>query len=162
MVLTVTPVLGSLGNVSIVAGWFPVFLFWTTVAVCVAAVVLRRDVLKEFAFGIPIGIAFAALLFTWLHFAQAIPAGAPQSLYLWLIATCLVAGLVLAGWRRARWARRIAGLIAIVLALVVGGQRGERDVPVLPDLRSPVRQERQQLPRQLPARRHPPRGGQDR
>ena len=121
LVLTVTPILGSLGNVSIVAGWFPVFLFWTTVAVCVAAVVVRRDVLKEFAFGIPIGIAFVALLFTWLHLAQAIPAGAPQSLYVWLIATCLVTGLVLAGWRRARWGRRIAGLIAIVLALVSAG-----------------------------------------
>jgi enterochelin esterase-like enzyme len=121
LVLTLTPILGSLANVSIVAGWFPVFLFWTTVAVCVAAVVVRRDVLKEFAFGIPIGIVFVALLFTWLHFAQAIPAGAPQSLFIWLIVTCLVTGLVLAGWRRARWGRRIAGLIAIVLALVSAG-----------------------------------------
>ena len=121
LVLTLTPILGSLANVSIVAGWFPVFLFWITVAVCVTAVVLRRDVLKEFAFGIPIGIVFVALLFTWLHFAQAIPAGAPRSLYVWLIVTCLVTGLVLAGWRRARWGRRIAGLIAIVLAVVSAG-----------------------------------------
>src|SRR6516165_10058462 len=67
-VLALTPILGSLGNVSIVAGWFPVFLFWMTVAVCVLAVVVRRDVLKEFAFGIPIGIALVVLLFGWLHF----------------------------------------------------------------------------------------------
>jgi Putative esterase len=121
LVLTLTPILGSLANVSIVAGWFPIFLFWTTVAVCVLAVVVRRDVLKEFAFGIPIGIALVVLLFGWLHFAQAVPAGAPRSLFIWLIAMCLVTGLVAAGWRRAHWGRRIAGLIAIVLALVSAG-----------------------------------------
>ena len=51
----------NVGNISIVAGWFPVFLFWATVAVCAIAVVLRRDVLKEFAIGIPVGIVFVAL-----------------------------------------------------------------------------------------------------
>src|ERR1700749_4750162 len=132
LVLTLTPILGSLANVSIVAGWFPVFLFWTTVVVCVAAVVVRRDVLKEFAFGIPIGIVFVALLFTWLHFAQPIPAGAPQSLFIWLIVTCLVTGLVLAGWRRAHWGRRIAGLIAIVLALVSAGSAANATFPDYP------------------------------
>ena len=54
----------NVGSISIVAGWFPVFLFWVTVAVCLLAVVLRRDVLKEFAIGIPIGAVFAVLLFT--------------------------------------------------------------------------------------------------
>ena len=111
----------NVGNISIVAGWFPVFLFWATVAVCVIAVVLRRDVLKEFAIGVPIGVVFAVLLFAGLHITQAIPTGAPRSLYVWLIVTCLVAGLVAAGWRRAHWPRRIAGLAAIVLAVVSAG-----------------------------------------
>ena len=70
----------NVGNISIVAGWFPVFLFWVTVAVCVTAVVLRRDVLKEFAIGIPIGIALIALLFVGLRVTQAIPVGAPRSM----------------------------------------------------------------------------------
>jgi S-formylglutathione hydrolase FrmB len=111
----------NVGNISIISGWFPVFLFWVTIAVCAIAVVLRRDVLREFAIGIPIGIAFVVLLFVGLHLTQAIPDGAPQSMYVWLIVTCLVAGLVAAGWRRAHWARRIAGLVAIVLAVVSAG-----------------------------------------
>src|SRR5271165_4127525 len=90
----------NVGNISIVSGWFPYFLFWTTVAACAVAVVLRRDVLKEFAIGIPIGVVFAVLLFAWLHFSQAAPVGTPGSLYVWLCVACLVAGLVVAGWRR--------------------------------------------------------------
>ncbi len=111
----------NVGNTSIVAGWLPVFLFWVTVAVCVIAVVLRRDVLKEFAIGIPIGIVFIVLLFVGLHLTQAIPTGAPQSLYVWLTAACLMAGLVLAGWHRAHWPRRISGIAAVVLAVVSAG-----------------------------------------
>ena len=113
--------LGNIGNTSIVDGWFPVFLFWVTIAVCVIAVVIRRDVLREFAIGIPIGIGFAVILFVWLHLSQAIPAGAPQSMYVWLGVACLVAGLVLAGWRRAHWPRRIAGLVAVLLTVVSAG-----------------------------------------
>ena len=110
-----------MGNISIVSGWVPVALFWVTVAVCVIAVVLRRDVLKEFAVGIPIGIVFAVLLFVGLHLTQQIPPGAPSSLNVWLTVACLMAGLVLAGWRRVHWPRRISGIAAIVLALVTAG-----------------------------------------
>ena len=116
----------DLGNISIVSGWFPVFLFWVTVAVCLIAVVLRRDVLKEFAIGIPVGIAFIGLLVVGLRLTQAIPAGAPRSMYVWLGVTCLVAGLVLAGWRRAHWPRRIAGVAAVVLAVVSAGSAVNR------------------------------------
>ena len=113
--------LGSLGSISIVAGWFPVFLFWVTVAVCVTAVALRRDVLREFAIGIPIGIGLTAVLFAGLQLTQAVPAGAPRSMYIWLIVTCLVAGLVLAGWRRAQWPRRVVGVAATGLCLLSAG-----------------------------------------
>ena len=92
--------LWNAGSTSIVSGWFPVFLFWVTVAVCLIAVVIRRDVLKEFAIGIPIGIIFVVLLFVGLHLTQAIPTDAPRSLYVWLCVACLLAGLVLAGWHR--------------------------------------------------------------
>ena len=102
------------GNVSIVGGWFPTLLSWVTIAVCVIAVVLRRDVLKEFALGIPAGLVLIGVLFAGLHLTQAIPTGAPQSMYVWLCVTCLVAGLVLAGWRRAHWPRRICGAVAVV------------------------------------------------
>jgi hypothetical protein len=44
-------------------GWFPVVLFWVTVAVCAIPAVHRRDVPHEFASRIPIGIVFAVLLF---------------------------------------------------------------------------------------------------
>ena len=113
--------LGSLGNVSIVSGWFPVFLFWVTVAFCVVAVATRRDVLREFAIGIPIGIGFTVVLFGGLAITQAIPAGAPRSMYVWLIVTCLVAGLILAGWRRAGWLRRIVGVGAVGLCVLSAG-----------------------------------------
>ena len=54
----------NVGSISIVDGWFPVLLFWLTIAVCViAVVVLRKDVLQEFLIGIPIGIGFAVALF---------------------------------------------------------------------------------------------------
>jgi poly(3-hydroxybutyrate) depolymerase len=113
--------LGHPGSISIVSGWFPVALFWVTVAVCAIAVVLRRDVLRELAIGIPIGIVLAVLLFVWLHLAQLIPQGAPSSLNVWLCVACLMIGLVGAGWRRAHWPRRITGLVAVLLTLVSAG-----------------------------------------
>jgi S-formylglutathione hydrolase FrmB len=112
---------GNVGNISIVSGWFPVFLFCVTVVVCLIAVVLRRDVLKEFAIGIPIGIVFTVLLFVGLNLTHQIPVGAPRSLYVWLCVACLLAGLVVAGWRRAHWPRRIAGVAAVLLAVVSAG-----------------------------------------
>ncbi len=111
----------NVGSISIVAGWFPVFLLWLTIAVCVVAVVLRKDALREFALGIPIGIVLAVALFLLLHFTGAIPAGAPRSMYVWLLVACLVIGLVLAGWRRANWPRRIAGVLAIALTVLSAG-----------------------------------------
>ncbi len=111
----------NVGSISIVAGWFPVFLLWLTIAVCVVAVVLRKDALREFAIGIPIGIVLAVALFLVLHFTGAIPAGAPRSMYVWLLVACLVIGLVLAGWRRANWPRRIAGVLAIALTVLSAG-----------------------------------------
>ena len=118
---TVLAVTVNWGNVSIVGGWFPTLLSWATIAACVIAVLLRRDVLKEFALGIPAGLVLVVLLFTWLHLNQAVPPGAPWSMYAWLCVTCLVAGLVLAGWRRARWPRRICGIVAVVLTVVSAG-----------------------------------------
>jgi S-formylglutathione hydrolase FrmB len=112
---------GDSGNISIISGWFPRTLFWVTVAACLIAVVLRRDVLHEFLIGIPIGIVFMLALFGWIHFTQQIPPGAPKSLNVWLIIACLLAGLVVAGWRRGNWTRRISGLIAILLAVVSAG-----------------------------------------
>jgi S-formylglutathione hydrolase FrmB len=124
--------LGSLGNISIVAGWFPVFLFWATIAVCVAAVATRRHVLREFAIGIPVGIGFTVVLFAVLQLTQAVPAGAPRSLYVWLIVTCLVAGLVLAGWRRAGWPRRILGAGAVGLCLLSAGSAANQTFQYYP------------------------------
>jgi S-formylglutathione hydrolase FrmB len=111
----------DIGDISIVSGWFPIFFFWVTVAVCLIAVVIRRDVLKEFAIGIPIGIIVVVLLFVGLNLTQAIPAGAPQSLYVWLCVGCLMTGLVLAGWHRANWPIRISGVAAVILAVVSAG-----------------------------------------
>jgi len=65
----------NVGSISIVAGWFPVLLLWLTIAVCVVAVVLRKDALREFAIGIPVGIVLTVALFLLLHFTGAIPAG---------------------------------------------------------------------------------------
>jgi poly(3-hydroxybutyrate) depolymerase len=121
-------------STSIISGWFPAFLFWLTVAVCAIAVILRRDVLKELAIGIPIGIVFVALLFVGLHVTTAIPPGAPQSLYVWLTVACLMAGLVLAGWRRVHWPRRISGVAAIVLAVVSAGSAVNQTFTYYPTL----------------------------
>ena len=111
----------EVGNLSIVSGWLPVALFWLTVVVCLVAVVLRRDVLMEFAIGIPIGIVIVVLLFVALHLFWGIPSGAPQSLYIWLVIACLLTGLVIAGWHTAHWPRRISGIAAIILSIVAAG-----------------------------------------
>jgi enterochelin esterase-like enzyme len=113
--------LGAIGSTSIVQGWFPPTLAWVTIGICVLAVVVRRDVLREFAIGLPIGIVLVLVLLGVLQVTQEVPAGAPRSLYVWLIAACVVAGLVMAGWRRAHWGRRIAGLVAILLTIVTAG-----------------------------------------
>src|SRR5262249_22183339 len=87
---TVLALTVNFGNISIVGGWFPAVLFWVTIAVCAIAVVLRRDVMREFAFGIPVGLVLIGVLFAGLALTQAIPTGAPRSMYLWLCVTCLV------------------------------------------------------------------------
>jgi S-formylglutathione hydrolase FrmB len=112
---------GNPGNISLISGWFPLTLFWVTVAACLFAVVLRRDVLHEFLIGIPIGIVLMVALFAWIHFTAQIPPGAPKSLNVWLIIACLLAGLVIAGWRRGNWTHRISGLVAILLTVVAAG-----------------------------------------
>src|SRR5262249_11350642 len=58
--------------------------------------------------------------------------GAPRSMYVWLCVACLVAGLVAAGWRRAHWPRRIAGVVAIVLAVVSAGSAANQTFPYYP------------------------------
>ncbi len=122
----------DIGGISIISGWFPIFLFWVTVAVCLTAVVIRRDVLKEFAIGIPIGIIVVVLLFVGLNLTQAIPAGAPRSLYVWLCVGCLMIGLVLAGWHRANWPIRISGVAAVILAVVSAGSAANQTFQYYP------------------------------
>jgi S-formylglutathione hydrolase FrmB len=138
--LALAAAFGHVGSISIISGWFPVALFWVTVAVCLIAVVLRRDVLKEFAIGIPIGIVFAVLLFVGLHLTHTIQLDGLDSLYVWLCVACLLAGLVVAGWRRAHWPRRIAGLVAVLLAVVSAGSVVNRAFVTYPTLDSLVRQ----------------------
>jgi S-formylglutathione hydrolase FrmB len=94
--------------------------------VCLIAVVLRRDVLEEFAIGVPIGIVFVVLMFVGLHLTQAIQISGLNSVYVWLCVACLLAGLVVAGWRRAHWPRRIAGQAAVLLAVVSAGSAVNR------------------------------------
>jgi S-formylglutathione hydrolase FrmB len=140
LALTLTAAIGHVGSVSIISGWFPVFLLSVTVAVCLIAVVLRRDVLREFAIGIPIGIVFAVLLFVGLHLTHTIQLDGLDSLYVWLCVACLLAGLVVAGWRRTHWPRRIAGLIAVALAVVSAGSVVNRAFVTYPTVDSLVRQ----------------------
>ncbi len=121
-------------NFSIVSGWFPFVLFWATITICVATLVLRRGVVMEFAVGIPLGLCFMAGLFLFLHFDQSVPTGAPQSLYLWLAAACLLAGLVLAGWHSAHWTRRFFGVVAIVLAVTSAGSSVNQTFQYYPTL----------------------------
>ncbi|MBV9095604.1 MAG: hypothetical protein JO132_17335 [Streptosporangiaceae bacterium] len=124
--------LSNPGHISIVFGWFPITLFWVTVGVCVIAVVLRRDVLHEFAIGIPVGAVFAVLMFLGLSVTHAIPDGAPRSMYVWLTVACLMTGLVLAGWHRAHWPRRISGVAAVVLAVLSAGSAANQTFQYYP------------------------------
>jgi S-formylglutathione hydrolase FrmB len=119
---------------SIVAGWFPFVLFWLTVVVCVFAVALRRDVVIEFAIGIPIGLILIAGLFLYLHFDNSVPTGAPRSLYLWLAGACLLTGLVIAGWHHAHWPQRAFGIVAIALAVVSAGSSVNQTFQYYPTL----------------------------
>ena len=119
---------------SIVSGWFPFVLFWVTVMVCLIAVVLRRDVLMEFAIGIPLGIILIAALFLFLHFDDTVPVGAPRSLYAWLAIACTMTGLVIAGWHTAHWPRRVSGMTAVVLAVVSAGSAVNQTFQYYPTL----------------------------
>jgi enterochelin esterase-like enzyme len=121
-------------NFSIVSGWFPFVLFWVTVGLAIAAVVLRRDAVMEFAVGVPLGLLLIGGLFLFLHFDHSVPAGAPRSLYLWLGVACLMAGLVIAGWHHAHWPRRISGVAAVVLAVVSAGSAVNQTFQYYPTL----------------------------
>ncbi len=124
----------NLLSFSIVSGWFPFVLFWVTVAAGVIAVILRKDVLMEFAIGVPLGIVFVGGLWLALHFGDSIPPGAPRSFYLWLTGACLLGGLVVAGWHQARWPRRITSVAAVLLAVVSAGSAVNQTFQYYPTL----------------------------
>ncbi len=88
----------------------------------------------EFAVGIPVGILFAVGLFLGLHFGQPIPKGAPQSLYVWLVVACLIAGLVVAGWHTSTWGHRAFGVVAIFLAVLSAGSSVNQTFQYYPTL----------------------------
>jgi S-formylglutathione hydrolase FrmB len=120
-VVAVIANISAIGNLSIVSGWFPPTLAWVTIGIAVLALVVRKDVLREFAIGLPIGIGLTIILLVVLQVTQEVPSGAPRSLYVWLIVACVVAGLLIGGWHRANWYRRIAGVLAVALAVITAG-----------------------------------------
>jgi S-formylglutathione hydrolase FrmB len=107
-------------GVSLLHGWVPVTVQTVAVAVLVLAIGWRsrRWRLLWLPLAVVVGIGAAA----WAHWyvdAQGMADDpAPRALWIWIGLTGLAVGVVVLGWRGARWWRRGASALAVMLCLL--------------------------------------------
>jgi S-formylglutathione hydrolase FrmB len=107
-------------HISLMHGWVP-----TTVQAAAASVLLLAIGWRSMRWRIlwlpataVVGAAAAATAHWYIDSAGLADEPAPQTLWLWIGLTGLAAAVLLLGWRRTRWWRRAASLLAVPLCLV--------------------------------------------
>ncbi len=107
-------------GVSLLHGWVPVMVQTVAVAVVVLAIGWRsrRWRLLWLPLAVVVGVGAAA----WAHWyvdAQGMADDpAPRALWIWIGLTGLAVGVVVLGWRGARWWRRGASALAVMLCML--------------------------------------------
>jgi S-formylglutathione hydrolase FrmB len=107
-------------GVSLLHGWLP-----ATVQAVAAAVLLfaigwraRRWRLTWLPLALLIGVAVASWAHWYVDTEGMADDPAPRALWIWIGLTGLAAGVLVLGWRSARWWRRGASLVAVLLCLL--------------------------------------------
>ena len=105
-----------ISHLSLIHGWVPVTVQVITAALLVCAIGRRSP--RWRALWLPITVVGGLALAVWAHWylGSLGVAGdpAPPLLWVWIAAAGLAAGVVVLGWRGARWWRRGAAVVAVL------------------------------------------------
>jgi S-formylglutathione hydrolase FrmB len=114
------PVRQFVSRISLMHGWVPVSVQAITAVVLVCAVGWRSR--RWRMVWLPVALVFGVVLALWArwYIASAAVAGdpAPQTMWIWIALTGLAAGIMVVGWRGARWWRRGVSVLAVPLCLL--------------------------------------------
>ena len=107
-------------HLSLIHGWLPVAMQAIAAVVLVGAIGWRLP--RWRLLWLPVMVASGVVLAVWAHWYLGCVgvAGdpAPPLLWVWIAAAGLAAGVVVGGWRGARWRRRGAAVAAVLLCVL--------------------------------------------
>jgi S-formylglutathione hydrolase FrmB len=109
-----------MSHLSLIHGWLPVAVQAITAVVLAGAIGWRSPRWRRL--WLPVMVASGVVLAVWAHRylgslgVAADPA--PPLLWVWIAAAGLAAGVVVLGWRGARWWRRGAAVVAVLLCVL--------------------------------------------
>ena len=110
----------DIAHLSLSHGWLPVAVQAITAVVLVGAIGWRSA--RWRLLWLPVMVASGVVLAVWAHWylgsLGAAGDPAPPLLWVWIAAAGLAAGVVVLGWRGARWWRRAAAVAAVLLCVL--------------------------------------------
>jgi S-formylglutathione hydrolase FrmB len=105
-------------NLSLVSGWLPFVVRVLAVVALVAAVDWRaRRGRRQLAWGVMVALVVAGVAALVLTVASVVDTDVGTATYLWGFTFILSSWLVVTGWPRSHWWRRVAMVVAVVLTL---------------------------------------------
>jgi len=109
-----------IADISLMHGWVPATVQTISAVVLVGAIGWRTR--RWRVLQVPLAFVLGVILAVWAHWdiASTGIAGdpAPRALWIWIGLTGLAAGIVVLGWRSARWWRRVVSVLAVPLCLL--------------------------------------------
>jgi S-formylglutathione hydrolase FrmB len=122
-------------NISIVSGWVPIVAQVLAVVVLALAVDWRSGRWKrQLGLGVPIAVAVSVAVTLVVRFGLAESSDLPWSASVWGVAFALAVWVAVTGWRVTRWPRRLAGIAAVILTLLVTLDSVNRQTETFPSL----------------------------
>ncbi len=110
----------DISQLSLIHGWLPVAVQAITATVLVGAIGWRSPRWRRL--WLPVTVAGGVVLAGWAHwYLASLPVAgdpAPPLLWVWIAAAGLAAGVVVLGWRGARWWRRGTAVAAVLLCVL--------------------------------------------
>jgi len=109
-----------ISHLSLIHGWLPVTVQVVTAALLVCAIGWRSP--RWRALWLPVGVVSGLAVAVWAHWylgsLEVAGDPSPPLLWVWIAAAGVAAGVVVLGWRGARWWRRGTALVALVLCVL--------------------------------------------
>ena len=118
--LLADPPVGYRHGVSLLHGWLPITIQAVTAGVVILATGWRSR--RWRVLWLPLALLIGVGAATWAHWYVDTEGmaddPAPRTLWIWIGVTGLSAGVLVFGWRGARWRRRIISLLAVPLCVL--------------------------------------------